>query len=89
MTYPDFLFSPSVLRCTSVWEKPYCRSSMHFWMASLISKMWMDVLLEVHAMMCRVGWNTISLMIALPDPLLSVCNVSPPSAPKILITVPF
>ena len=29
-TYPDFLFSPSVLRCTSVCENPYCRSSMHF-----------------------------------------------------------
>ncbi len=87
-TYPDFLFSPSVFLSTSVYENPYCLSSIHFWMASLISKIWMDVLLLVQAIICKLGWNTMSWMTALPEPLLSVCKVSPPSALKILITVP-
>jgi len=57
-------------------------------MASLISKTCIDVLFEVHAMMCKVGWNTMSLIIAWPAPRRNVYKVSPPSAPKILITVP-
>ena len=87
-TYPGFLFSPSVLRLTSVWEKPYWRSSMHFWIAFLISNMCIEVLFEVQAMMCRVGWKMIFYIIALPEPRLNVCRVSPPSALNILITVP-
>ena len=58
-------------------------------MASLISNMCIDVLFEVQAIICIVGWNTMSLMIALPEPRRRVCRVSPPSAPKIFMTVPF
>ena len=39
-------------------------------------------------MICSDGWNTRSCIIAFPDPRLNVCNVSPPSALKILMTVP-
>ena len=39
-------------------------------------------------MICSEGWNTRSYIIAFPDPRLKVCKVSPPSALKILITVP-
>ena len=50
--------------------------------------MWIEVLLEVHAMICKVGWKTKSQIIAFPDPLLNVCKVSPPSALNIFMTVP-
>ena len=68
MTYPDFLFSPSVFLWTSLDVNPYERNSMHFWIAALISNMWIEVLLEVHAMIWSVGWNTRSQMMALPEP---------------------
>ena len=86
---PGFLFSPSVFLLVSVELKPYCFSSMHFSIDALISNRWMDDLLEVQAMMCREGWNIIPVIVALPEPLLRVCRISPPSALKILIMVPF
>ena len=57
-------------------------------MASLISKTCIEVLLEEQAIMCREGWKIMSPMIAFPEPRLKVCSVSPPSALKILMTVP-
>ena len=50
--------------------------------------MWIDVLFEVHAMIWSVGWKTRSQMMALPEPRRNVYRVSPPSALKILMTVP-
>ena len=86
---PGFLFSPSVFRLVSVWLNPYYLSSMHFSIEALISKRWMDDLFEVHAIICRDGWNIIPVIVAFPEPLRNVYRVSPPSALKILITVPF
>ena len=40
-------------------------------------------------MMWSEGWNIIPVIVALPEPLLKVCNISPPSALNILIMVPF
>jgi len=83
------LFSPSVLLRVSVLLNPYCFSSMHFSIDAFISNRWIDERFEVHAMMCSVGWKTISAIVAFPLPLRSDYRVSPPSALKILITVPF
>ena len=62
---------------------------MHFSIDAFISKRWMEDLFEVHAMICKDGWNIIPVIVAFPDPLRNVYRVSPPSALKILITVPF
>ena len=86
---PGFLFSPSVFRLVSVELNPYYLSSMHFSIEAFISNKWIEDLLEVHAMICREGWNIIPVIVALPEPLLKVCNISPPSALNILIIVPF
>jgi hypothetical protein len=43
---------------------------------------------EVQAIKYSVGWNTILVMNALPDPLLNSYNNSPSSALNIFINVP-
>ena len=62
---------------------------MHFSIDALISKRWIDDLFEVQAIICSDGWNIIPVIVAFPEPLRNVYKVSPPSALKILIIVPF
>ena len=73
----------------SVELNPYYFNSIHFSIEALISNKWIEDLFEVHAMMCKEGWNIIPVIVALPEPLLSVYKISPPSALNILIIVPF
>lgn len=55
----------------------------------LISNRWMLVLLDVQAIRLLDGWNTMLVINAFPDPLLSSYRGSPSSVLNILITVPF
>ena len=81
VTYPCFLFATSTFYSdTEAWlENPNWRVSMHFSIALLNSKMWMLLLLLVHATKDKVGWNMISLMSALLLPLFNSYTQSPPS----------
>jgi hypothetical protein len=62
---------------------------MHFSIDFLISNKWIVDRSDVHAIIWRLGWNTMLVMVAPLEPLRKFCKSSPPSALKILITVPF
>jgi len=88
-TYLDFLLSPPVLRSASSVLNPYYFNLMHCSTERLISNKWIEERSDVQATICSDGWNTILVIVAVPEPRLRCCKVSPPSALKILITVPF
>lgn len=58
-------------------------------MAFLISNRWIELRSDVQASRWRVGWNTMLVICVALEPRLRCCSSSPPSALKILITVPF
>jgi hypothetical protein len=49
----------------------------------------MEALVDVQAIKFIVGWNTILVINAFPDPLLNSCSNSPSSALNILMMVPY
>lgn len=90
ITYPWFLFFAYSRSCSvGVWfEKPNYRVSTHLSIAFLNSKMWILLLLLVHASKNKVGWNTIDWMSALLLPRFSSYTTSPASVLNILMMWP-
>jgi hypothetical protein len=62
--------------------------SIHFSIDFFISNKCIDVLFDVQAIKFSIGWKTILVIKAFPDPLLNSYKSSPSSALKILIKVP-
>ena len=69
--------------------KPYYLFSIHFSTLIFVEKIWIEALLEQHAIILRLGWKTIEFIWAFEVPRRKTCRVSPLSALKTFNLVPF